>query len=81
MSRDGDAAQREVRRHRAATLGGHGPGAPEAELAVHQRDRALLGSLPSAAERALVAVQTAAARGEDPDELVRTVSRIRETLS
>lgn len=81
MSGDGDAAQREVRRRREAVLGGRGPGAPEAELSAHQRDRALLGALPSATERALVAVQTGAARGEDPDELVRTISRIRQTLS
>ncbi|MDQ3886668.1 MAG: hypothetical protein M3308_06605 [Actinomycetota bacterium] len=71
-----------VQRLRMGVLGGRGPGADEAELFAHQRGRELLGALPCATERAIVALQTRAARGDmTPAEVRVEVDRIRRTLS
>jgi len=79
---DADAVQQEIARLRAGVLGGRGPGADEAELLAHQGDRALLGALPCATERAIVALQTRAARGcATLRELRAEAQRIRRTLS
>jgi hypothetical protein len=75
-----DDVQREVARMRARVLGGRCPGAGEDELAAHQRDRDLLGALPPATERAIVAEQTAAARGADPGRFRAALARLRRTL-
>lgn len=75
-----DDIQREVARLRERVLGGRGPGAGDDELAAHQRDRDLLGALPPATERALVAAQTAAARGADHRRVRAGPSRLRRTL-
>jgi hypothetical protein len=75
-----DDVQREVERLRNRVLGGRGPGAGEDELAAHQGDRELLGALPPATERAIVAEQTAAARGADPRRVRAALRRISRTL-
>lgn len=73
--------QRAVDDLRDGVLGGRGPGASADELAAHQRDRDLLGALPCASERAIVAVQTAAARGAARERAVAALGRIRRTWS
>jgi hypothetical protein len=77
---DPDDVQREIALLRARVLGGRGPGADEDELAAHQRDRELLGALPPATERAIAALQTAAARGADPHRVRAGLRRLRRTL-
>lgn len=51
---------------RTALLTGRGPGASAQEIAEHTRDRTLLGAVPAATERALVARQGRRLRAGDP---------------
>ena len=59
-------ASARVAQLRTALLTGRGPGASAQEIAEHTRDRTLLGAVPAATERALVARQGRRLRAGDP---------------
>jgi hypothetical protein len=58
--------ERELTRLRTGLLAGRGPGASEAEILRHTRDRPALGAVPPPVERAITAGQARQARAGVP---------------
>jgi len=76
----GRAARDEIRRLREELLAGRGPGASTQEVALHTRERAAIGLVPTVLEGELVSVHADLARG-DTDAIVRDVVTVQASIT